>query len=525
MLRRAVAPATVATTAQARSIYEYKYGQTPLTTAFNVPMGQRQPFKAEPPTVAPVTVEKVRITKLHNGARVISHNLGGPMVSVGAYVLAGPAYDPTGCPGVGSMMHLALTTSNYNNSLFQLDRNLRALGAAESHFEKYKHYIGLRVDCRGDKWRSQVPDVNSRSKIQGDNKDQHFDVNLMQDNLFTGLAAPRFHETDIERFRDTIDNQVKELKWLYPAEYAKQMLETVAFYREPLGSPRFVPENNNGNITSQVLLDHYSRYVLPSRTVIAGVNVDHDALIAEYENTPFPHSEKAPHHAKVAAEKLTEIDVSSEKKQYTGGERHDHEERAKDMGTKPDMDPETICAVGFLAFGRTKTVLKEYAASLVLKNLIDLQLHDGVRYQKDETHVHEGLRAFYNPYETAGLIGFTATAEPQHAVKMVGDTVTMIQGMKSVAQSAVDAAKQRATTQFLNEHTDNVRDYCDFLGTSFPIINAAATPTSVEEIVAVIQSVTAANVTRVLDCMFSNPTALYGHGEMLHFPSLRQMGL
>lgn len=525
MFRRVVAPASAATAAactQTRSIYQYKFGQTPLTQPFGG--GARMP--PAPPSTAPKPAAKVEVTKLHNGVRVISHNLGGPTVSVGAYILAGPAYDPPNAPGTGAMMHLALTTSNYNNALFQLDRNIRSVGAAESHFEKNKHYIGIRIDARADKWKSAATSAPRSDRRIASKRpaEEQFSLNLVQDNIFTCIAAPRFHEPDVERFRDTIDNQVEELRWQYPAEYAKQMLETVAFYREPLGNPRFVPAACNGAITSNVLLEQYSRYVVPSRVVVAGVNVEHAALVAEYENTPFPHSASAPHHARAQAPK---VDVQKEAEQYTGGERHDHEDRAKVMGTKPDMDTETICAVGWLAYGKDRKMLRDYAASMVVKSILDIQFNDSLRYAREETHEHAGVRAFYSPYETAGLIGFTATAEPHVAVRMVTDAVKAVQSHKaSVAESMLSMAKNMAKTQFLVQNTDTIRDYCDYLGTSLSVESSDSTvATSVEEVVDAVNAVTAADVKKVFEMMFSHNASLYGHGEVLGFPSLRQMGI
>ncbi|TPP45172.1 hypothetical protein CGC21_33315 [Leishmania donovani] len=441
MFRRVVAPAPVAATAacagQARSIYEYKFGQTPLTQPFGG-TSRLPPGPSSKP--APVAAGKVEITKLHNGARVITHNLGGPSVSVGAYILAGPAYDPPSAPGTGAMMHLALTTSNYNNSLFQLDRNIRS------------------------------------------------------DNIFTCIAAPRFHEPDVERFRDTIDNQVEELRWQCPAEYAKQMLETVAFYREPLGNPRFVPAMSNGIISSS------------------------------YENTPFPHSASAPHHARAQP---CAVNWKDEAAQYTGGERHDHEDRPKVMGTKPDMDPESIIAVGWLAYGKDRKMTKDHAASMVVGALMDIGFSGRMRCgAPDEMHEHTGLRAFYSPYQTAGLIGFTAKAEPQAAVRMVTDAVRMVQANKaSVADSMLSVAKKMARTQFMVQNVDTIRDYCDYLGTCLAVDSDSTLATSVEEVVDAINSVNAVDVKRVYETMFSNKTSLYGHGEMLGFPSMRQMGL
>ncbi|KEG13628.1 mitochondrial processing peptidase alpha subunit [Trypanosoma grayi] len=511
----AVTAAAVAT--QARRISEYKFGQAPLSMVWN---GSTRMTPAGETAARAATRSdcKVKVSQLHNGARVITQHLDGAVVSVGAYILAGPVYDPIGCPGVHHMLHLALTTSNYNNSLFQLDRSIRSTGAAFSHFEKDKHYIGLRLDARVDMWKSQ------RDGKKG-NRD-HFNLNLVQDTIFTALAAPRFHEADIERFRDTIDNNLKELRWQHPAQYAIQRLETVAFYKEPLGNPRHVPENNNGHITSKVLLDQYAKYVTPERIVIAGVNVDHGELIAEYENTPFPHSSSAPHHAAFAAQSSSPVfDVSSERLQYTGGERHDHENRPKEMGTKPDMDNETIVAVGYLSFGRAKVSIKQYAASLVYQQLYNIAIQDGVRYERSGSS--EGVRSFYLPYQSAGLIGFTARAEPGDIVKMTTTAMRNMQSLKIDDTAAVETAKHRAAVEANSQNWDTIRDLCDYMGTSLSLSAKgpnATQYTSPEEVLDAIRAVTPEDLKQVKECAMGSKPSLYGHGEILTFPSLRQLG-
>ncbi|RNE95500.1 putative mitochondrial processing peptidase alpha subunit [Trypanosoma conorhini] len=509
----AVAAAASAAAVQVRAISEYKFGQAPLTTPWSGPSRLSSPTESKS-----VSDQKVKVSQLHNGARVITQQRDGAMVSVGAYILAGPAYDPVGCPGVHGLLHLALTTSNYNNSLFQLDREIRSTGTAFSHFEKDKHFICLRLDARADMWRSQKTGKK-------DDKNQ-FTLNLVQDTIFTAIAAPRFHETDIERFRDTVDNNLKEMKWQAPEEYAIQRLETVAFHKEPLGNPRHVPENNNGNITNKVLLEQYAQYVTPDRVIIAGVNVNHDELITEYENTPYTHSINAPHHAAFANQnRATSFDVNKENNQYTGGEAHEHENRAKEMGTKPDMDNETIVAVGYLSFGRGMTSIKRYAASLVYQQLYNILIQDCFRGAFGGSS--NGVRSFYLPYQSAGLIGFTARSEPENIVKMVTAAMRDMQALKLDDAAAVERAKHRAAIEAMDRNWNTVRDLCDYMGTSLPLTSMAQNSTQYmkpEEVLDAIRAVTPAELKQVKEAAMGSKPSLFGHGEMLAFPSLRQMG-
>nr|CCC94999.1 putative mitochondrial processing peptidase alpha subunit [Trypanosoma congolense IL3000] len=521
MHRRAVAAAVPSAAAPAvrnvRSLSQYKFGQKPLTEAWPATVRPTPPPGAATTSVTAGS-GNVKVTLFPNGTRVITQQRGGPVVSIGAYILAGPVYDPVGCPGLHHLMHLALTTSNYNSSLFQLDRSIRSTGAAFSHFEKDKHFIGIRLDARLDMWKSNTSGKTSVAK--------QFDLSLVQDTIFTAVSAPRFHEPDVERFRDTVDNNLKELRWQHPTQYAVQQLETVAFYKEPLGNPRHVPECSNGRITSRAMLDQYAKYVTPDRVVIAGVNVEHSELVAEYESAPYPHSSGSPHHAAFAnGEGKLSFDVSKEQSQYTGGELHEHEDRPKEMCTKPDMDTETIVAVGYLAFGRNKACLKRYAATLVFQQLFNIVIQDGTRYEQDV--VLDGVRSFYQPYQYAGLLGFTVVADPETVVQLVKSGIKTINSVKFDNTAAVEVAKHRAAVELISQSWDTVRDACDYLGTSLPFDAKATNSTqyiSPEEVLAAIRSVTPDELQQVKECMAGSKPTLFGHGEMMAFPSLRQLG-
>ncbi|CUG92401.1 mitochondrial processing peptidase alpha subunit, putative [Bodo saltans] len=466
-----------------RSIAEYKFGQPNLS----------QPFKGATKAAASEAKDHgVKITKLSNGAKVITHNKEGSQVAVGLYADAGAIYDPAGAPGLNYVLRWGLTTANFENSLFQIDRTIRSYGAAADHLEVRKRFIGLRLEARPDSWKAPF------------------------DNYVTTLAAPRFAEPDIERFRDTMDNLASEARWQRPREYTVDRLETVAFYKENLGSPRFVLPESNDACSSEKLMLQYSKYITPSRVVIAGVNVDHNELVSTYENNSYPHSETAPHHVAVAAD-AKKIDFAQEDKSYTGGEFHEQENRAKEMGTKPDMESETIVALGFKSFGRINNV-KDFAAAFVTQQLFNVNIEDGFRYNRlDTTH---GVRSFYRPYTGTGLIGLTVHASPSTITKEVIDASKLF---KSTKADNLAIGKARAAAAFYAAELEQSRDYCDFLGTNFS--NKDLLRISPEDIFAAIEGVTAADVKRVIDLASSSKPSIWVSGETLSFPSLRQLGL
>ncbi|CCW61862.1 unnamed protein product [Phytomonas sp. EM1] len=469
-------------------------------------------------------VESVQVTRLQDGARIISHDVGGAVASIGAYILAGPVFESANCPGLGAMLQSAFAM--HGSKQADLLGN-RAAGGDGLYPRVHKYYINLHVNCRRDEWHAydlSHSTAEERAKIKSKWVWSLPKTSPVRDIIMMSLTKPPLSEAEVNGLSSSADARLKELRWQRPTEYAKLALERVAFYLEPLGSPRYVPVENAPNLTFQVLREHYDRYTAPPRIIIAGVNVDHDALIIEYENALSKDSKPS---AESPSAPVGEdgVDINTEARQYTGGELHDHEDRAKAILTKPFMDTETICAVGWLAFGRTSTQLRRYASSLVTKALLDVVLTNDLRYNTDDARAQSAVQAFYTTFYSAGLLGLTLTSRPEQAPKMFLDVVKLVQDMKNPSQEAVNVAKLNARVSFLNENTVNVQDYCDFLCNSLFSKSDSTMVISLDEVLQAIESVSIADVKEVIDMMLSHPTSFYGHGEMLTFPSIRQLGL
>ncbi|KPI89540.1 putative mitochondrial processing peptidase alpha subunit [Leptomonas seymouri] len=450
-------------------IYEYQFGQPSLKRAFGNKIA---------PAAKPRQPSTLQSTKLANGVRVVSHDLDGAVTSIGVFADVGPKYDPIALPGLSYVMRFALQTSNMDSSLFQIDRAMRSTGNAYGHGEICKRYLSWKAEGRRDMWEKPF------------------------EALATGIVAPRFHEADIERFRDTMDNQLEEMRWQNPREYVVDQLETVAFYKEPLGAPRMVPKIANDRCSHKALLDHWSAHFQPSRIVIAGVNVPHDALVAAYERLPYKHSAEAPHHARAAAPQLTH--ANEEAQFYPGRHSIEYEVRAAVTGTMPDMQAEVIAAVGVPTYGR-EAGAKAYATALVTREVYD----EAVRavYGSRSSPNYYGVQVFYRPYSSAGLIGYTTRGAP-------GDIEAMIKAAASAFPTAVeDATVQRAAhcarMRMLQEQTEMARDYCDFIATS---------PYGVEELAQAITAVKKADVEEVLKKMLARKPSVYATGDTLVFP-------
>ncbi|KEG09565.1 mitochondrial processing peptidase alpha subunit [Trypanosoma grayi] len=457
---------------QQRAISQYNFGQPSLAHAFGPIPRERQAVKAG----------QVISTKLPNGVRVVSHDLDGAHSVVGVYVDAGPKYDPLACPGLSHVMRYAIQTSNMDNSLFQLDRAMRSTGNAYGHGEICKRYLTWKAEGRRDMWEGPFA------------------------MIATGVVAPRFHESDVERFRDTMDNQYEELRWQHPREYCIDALETVAFFKEPLGSPRMVPPEANDRCNQKALVEHWAAHFHPGNVTVAAVNVPHEALIAAYESLPYPHSGEAPHHAKSRPPAFSH---GSEAAQfYPGRQEVAYEERAKAMGTSPDMDEEIVAAVGVPTHGRDEDVHK-YAASLVAREVYQASVDRLTPPALEPLH---GVRTFYRPYASAGLIGVTIRGAPKEIAGLL-DAATKCYPT-TVSEDAAAAGRARAAMDFRRNHLEMVRDYCDFLATS------NATPAQLME---AIEKVTASKVEEVLNAAGGVQPAVYVTGATHTFPKLASL--
>jgi len=455
---------------RANRITQYKFGQPALNRQFGqLPREKKAAVDAG-----------IKVTTLSNGARVVTHDKDGGHAAIGVYVDAGAKYDPLSAPGLSYVTRFALLTSNFENSLFQVDRTMRATGFAYGHNEIRKRFIGLKAEGR-------------RDLIKGP---------LHQ--LFSAISVPRFQESDVERFRDTFDNLLQEQRWLQPFDYVADQLETIAFFKEPLGNPRMVPVFANDKCSSSAMMEQYASLFLPSNVTIVGVNVDHTELITAYDAHPYPHSAEAPHHAKAPRTTVTGKDEAA---QYHAGRQFvEYENRAKEMGTKPDMEDEVVAALGYLTFGRDDNV-KTYAAAAVTQKVVAAAL------PQPSTGYSAGARAFYRPYSSAGLLGVSVRAAPGAAPALLREASTKLP-TATVAAADLAAAKESALMDLYTNELELNRDYADFLGTS---------KFTAEEIEAAIKNVSVKDVAEVAEKARASKPVLFATGKTHDFPSLNAL--
>lgn len=457
-----------------RRVTSYEFGQPHLGTGFGtVIMHTRNP--------ALIVDHGVKRTTLPNGATLITHDKSGAATAIGFYADAGVKYDTYKTLGATCLLKWSLYGGNLNSSAFQIDRSLRSVGSSFASVEVNKKLVGAVTYNQRSAWRTAV------------------------EQLSATFAAPRFANSDIEKWRDHADSERNEMRWTQPRTYAINELEGVAYYREPLGNPRLIDPILNDKVTSDVLLDKYVTYFNPNRVTIVGVNVAHEELISEYTNSAFPHSAEAPHHQRAAAPQLT---AGKESAQYYGGrDAFEYENRPNSMGTKPNYTQETIAAVGWNTVG-VESGLAEYAAALVYVQMLNIAANETLSNVANLPAAH-GIQAFYRPYSTAGLIGFTSLTAPEHAKDVIKK---MIKTLPTDFVAHLPAAKARAAVALAAESMEADTDYATFL---------AVSPYSAEELLAAIDAATVAQVAGIVDGIKSVKPSLFATGDTAKLPSLR----
>lgn len=456
-------------------IAEFRFGHPSL----------KKHFGPIPRTAAAPVGEGYKRTKLENGVTVVTRDAGGPNSAFGFYAESGAKFDPATAPGLSYVLRWAIQTSNMDNSLFQLDRTMRAHGFSYGHGEIRKRFLSWKGEGRRDL------------------------IDKPFSTFASCISAPRFHEADVERFRDTMDNLLEEQRWQNPREYCVDQLETIAYYKEPLGNPRHVWAHSNDKASSSTMLNHWASHFTPNRITISAVNVDHEHLVSLYQNCQFPHSSEAPHHAR--ARRPLSIDKDESLQFVTGNQFNEVEARSKAIGAHPDMPTEVISAFGWSTAGRDGS-LADYAAAAVATEVLSIALADGIQYDRHSNH--KGIRTFYRPYSSTGLFGFTVRGTEEEALRQVHKTIEAINNLKPTEKQRTSAISRASVRLFHNE-LERTSDLADFLATSTQ---------SPEEIENAFKTVTLEQIEKNLKVLTRSQPASFATGDVNAWPSIKQFG-
>ncbi|CCW71824.1 unnamed protein product [Phytomonas sp. Hart1] len=273
-------------------------------------------------------------------------------------------------------------------------------------------------------------------------------------------------------------------------------LEAVAFFKEPLGAPRGLPDG--GAITAAELQSHAAALLRPGRIVLAGVNIPHAGLVGMACGVPLWAEEGGGgggggldlgHHRDEVAQF------------HPGRQVIRHE-----TGLAPN--PKVIAAVGAVVEGGDESPPERAAAVLVAREVYAIRMEgEGAYHRWENPDRADGLEVFFRSYTTAALIGYTLCAAPSEVPGMVQAAVECFP--QAVDPKTLEAAKRRAVLRFKRDELSTVWDYCNFIATSL---------LKPEERIQAIENITLAEVRRVLAELTSHKPSSFVMGDTFSFP-------
>ncbi|KAK6112005.1 Peptidase M16 inactive domain family protein [Brugia pahangi] len=237
-----------------------------------------------------------KLTLLENGLKVATEPHYGMYCTVGVAIDAGSRYE-VGYPfGTSHFIEkLAFTgTPSFpsKEDLFRLLERRGALIDCQSTKDTFVYASSCQVDGFSDV------------------------IRLIADSV----QRPIINSNDIEDARLIIDFENKDMNSKLECEpLLTDWIHAAAYNSNTLGFSRYCPEENIMNINQEHIYTFMKQYYKPNRIVVAGVGVDHDALVS-LSRELFDDSKTAwAEDPSLLLEKMPPLDDSLA--QYTGGEK------------------------------------------------------------------------------------------------------------------------------------------------------------------------------------------------------------
>ncbi|CAL1293081.1 unnamed protein product [Larinioides sclopetarius] len=237
--------------------------------------------------------QETKVTTLSNGLRVASQNKFGQSCTVGVVIDSGSRYEVSYPSGISHFLEKLA----FNSTVQFADKN-----AILQELEKH----GGICDCQGSRdTLIYAASANSKS------------LDPVISLLSEAVLRPRLSDEEINKARQTIQFELEDIEMRQEQDQLMmELIHKAAYNNNTLGLPRFCPPENVFKIDQKVLYTYLKNHFTPSRMVVAGVGIEHDALI---EACQKHFVERSPVWE---MENLTldqDIPVDNSLSQYTGG--------------------------------------------------------------------------------------------------------------------------------------------------------------------------------------------------------------
>ncbi|XP_071948022.1 mitochondrial-processing peptidase subunit alpha-like [Antedon mediterranea] len=264
------------------------YGQAGKTSLCHPLPGTPSPVYA---TVTDNSYE-THVTTLENGMRVASQNMFGQFCTVGVLIDSGSRFELPYTSGISHFLEkLAFGSTDKFKDRDEILQRLEAYGGiCDCQTSRDTMVYGISADREG---LNEVIDILSevvlRPKITSSELDD------------VGIGI-RFELEDLELRPD-------------PEPLLTEMIHAAAFRNNTLGQPKFCTEESLAKISNETIMQFLNVHHTPSRMVLAGVGMEHEALV-DLAKTHFLGSSVAWN-----TEKIQQLggNIDRSMAQYTGG--------------------------------------------------------------------------------------------------------------------------------------------------------------------------------------------------------------
>lgn len=197
-----------------------------------------------------------QVTTLPNGLRVASENRFGQFCTVGVVIDSGPRYEVAYPSGISHFLEkLAFNStieySDKDKILYELEKHG---GICDCQSSRDTFVYAASADSRG---------LDSVIKVLGEI-----------------VLRPQISVIEMEMARQAIKFELETLLMRPEQEHIlMDMIHAAAYRDNTLGLPKICPEENTEKITRNMLFTFLKHHYTPKRMVVAGVGVDHNALL------------------------------------------------------------------------------------------------------------------------------------------------------------------------------------------------------------------------------------------------------
>lgn len=242
---------------------------------------------------------ETKVTTLSNGLRVASENRFGQFCTIGVVIDSGSRYEVAYPTGISHFLEKLAFNSTIHFK--DKDRILQELerhgGICDSQSSRDTFIYAASADSRG--------------------------MDSVINVLAEVVLRPQISELEVEMARQTIKFELETMLMRPEQEpILMDMIHAAAYNENTLGLPKICPEDNIEKMDRSTLFTYLSQHYSPERMVVAGVGVEHEALLESVQKH-FVERNSIWVDDKSLVLPIKDLEVDKSRAQYTGGLVHE----------------------------------------------------------------------------------------------------------------------------------------------------------------------------------------------------------